>query len=407
MRNFAGIFLCLFCCNAFAQIQFENGYFIDNSGVKKEVFIRNADWRSNPEQFEYRLAEESEVQTAKIEAVKEFVIYDHSKYIRATVGIDRSSNRLGDLRENGAPIMQKEQLYLQVLIEGETNLYGYTDGALQRFFYSRPDSEINQLIWKKYLTRDGKITENNQFKQQLWNKVKCGDITPSQLERLKYEKESLINYFKKYNECRDADVVEFNPSGKKDFFNLNIRPRFNSSSLTITNPTSSTQSVEFDRESGFGVGLEAEFILPFNKNKWSLFVEPTYQSYKSERNYKADNISGGEVDALVEYTSIEIPLGARHYIFLNEKSAVFANVAYVIDIDSGSEVEFKRSFNGSTVNKQELSTEANLALGVGYNYKKRYSLELRYQTAREVLGDYMNADSDYNTFSVVFGYSIL
>jgi hypothetical protein len=46
---------------------------------------------------------------------------------------------------------------------------------------------------------------------------------------------------------------------------------------------SGSGNAKFDNKISFRIGLEAEFILPFNKNKWAVFAEPTYQYYKTEK----------------------------------------------------------------------------------------------------------------------------
>lgn len=54
----------------------------------------------------------------------------------------------------------------------------------------------------------------------------------------------------------------------------------------------------------------------------------------------------------------------------------------------------------------EISTRMNFAVGIGYKYNDRFSLEMRYQTKKEILGKYITWSSDYKTFSMIFGYSI-
>jgi hypothetical protein len=84
----------LLTINVYAQVVFESGYFIDNSGQKVECLIRNVDRSDNPTEFQYKLSERSEINTATIESVKEFGVDGFSKYIRSEVKIDRSSDNI-------------------------------------------------------------------------------------------------------------------------------------------------------------------------------------------------------------------------------------------------------------------------------------------------------------------------
>ena len=192
---------------------------------------------------------------------------------------------------------------------------------------------------------------------------------------------------------------------KKDLFNLSIRPRLNNNSLSIENPTGYYKNLDFGNKLGFGIGIEAEFIFPFNKNKWSVLLEPTYQNFRSEKAINVNNVNGGQLITKVDYSSIEIPVSLRHYFFINNGSKVFVNISFIFDINSKSKIDLKRADN-STLNSLKIASGNNLALGVGYKFYDKYSLEMRYQTNRTVLGNYPSWGSEYKTFSVIFGYSI-
>ncbi len=82
-----------------------------------------------------------------------------------------------------------------------------------------------------------------------------------------------------YNECHNETVKYLERKQKRDLFNLNIRPRYVYTSLNKSSNTE-IRNFDFDNKSSFGLGVEAEFILPFNKNKWAFTIEPTYPTYK-------------------------------------------------------------------------------------------------------------------------------
>ncbi|CAM1367890.1 tRNA modification GTPase [Tenacibaculum soleae] len=378
--------------NCYSQISFEKGYYIDNSNQKTNCLIKNIDWKNNPTQFEYKLSENSESKKKTIESIKEFGINNISKYVRSIVNIDRSSEDIKKLSYDRNPIFKEEKLFLKVLIEGKANLYLLEDGNLRRFFFNKENSAIEQLIFKSYKTPNNQIGKNNRFKNQLWNNLKCPNLKINKVENLSYQKNDIVDFFVKYNECNGEKNTNYEEKQKKDLFNLSIRPGFNNSSLSVQNSIYSSRDTDFDNEFGFRFGIEAEFIMPFNKNKWSLIIEPTYQYYKSEKETRNRNVKA-------DYKSIEIPVGIRHYFFLNENSKMFVNGSFIFDFSNNSIVDY------SIGTDLEIKTRNNFAFGIGYKYNDKYSLELRYQTSREVLSDYIAWSSDYNTFSVIFGYS--
>lgn len=387
------LLITILSMNCYSQIGFEKGYYINNTNQKVDCLIKNIDWKNNPTEFEFKLTENSDKKKETIKTVREFGIYNISKYSRHKVKIDKSSNDLNRMSTVRKATFQEEELFLKVLIEGKASLYSFEDGDLIRYFYSKDGSIIQQLIFKKYLNIDNKIGTNNRYKQQLWNDLKCSTFKVSKVENVDYKKNELISFFVEYNECNNSEFTNFKEKQKKDLFNLSIRPGFNNSSLSIQNSVSSYRDTDFDNEFEFRFGIEAEFIMPFNKNKWSLIIEPTYQYFKSEKE-----ITNHSVKA--DYKSIEIPVGIRHYFFLNENSKIFINGSFIFDLSNNSIIDFSPGAD------LEIKTRNNLAFGIGYKYNDKYSLEFRYQTSRKILSDYIYWSSDYNTLSIIFGYSL-
>ena len=375
-------------CNS--QISYVEGYFINDSNQKIDCLIRNIDWKNNPVEFEYKISEQAKKETLTIDSVKEFGIDNVSKYIRFDVNIDRSSNHQNHLSNDKNPIFKKEKLFLKVLIEGEASLFLYKDKSLTRYFYKTSQLDIMQLIFKEYKTPENKIATNNEFRRQLYNNLKCSDISLVDLKHIDYEKKTLLKFFNKYNRCNNSEFVNFEEKVKSDLFNLNIRPGINSSSLFIKNSAISSGSTDYDNELAFRIGLEFELIMGFNKNKWAVIIEPTYQYYKAE-----DKVITNLNNTNVDYKSFELPIGVRHYLFLNNNSKIFINGSFIYDFVFNSKVRYL-----------DASSSVNLAMGVGYNYNKKYSVEFRYHTNRNILTDYVAWSSDYKTISIIFGYTI-
>ncbi len=389
---------------SYSQIVFENGYFINESNQKTNCLIKNIDWKNNPTEFKYKSTQDAAIQKADIRTVKEFGINGVSKYIRALVKIDKSSDNINEMGSDRNPVFQEEELYLKVLVEGKASLLLYEHGNLTRFFYKTNESKINQLVYKQYLLNDN-IAQNIYFRQQLYIGLKCQMITLKDVKSIKYNKRDLERIFIKFNECTNSNYINYGSKQKKDLFNLSFRLGLNSSSLTIQNPILNLRDTDFGYKFNFRFGIETEFILPYNKTKWSVILEPTYQYYESEISQETNNVSGGTLVSSVNYHSIELPVGLRHYFYLNDDSKIFANISYIFDFTGNSSIEFSRS-DGSMFNKLEVISRRNLALGIGYKYKDRYGLEIRYLTNRDILGDYFYWNSSYRTFSIIFGYSL-
>jgi hypothetical protein len=212
--------------------------------------------------------------------------------------------------------------------------------------------------------------------------------------------------FSEYNRCSNSDFINYEVKQQRDVFNLTLRPHLNSSALTIQNDVSTSKDGDFGKQLGLGFGIEAEFILPFNKNKWAILLEPTYQSFKTETTISEYSfITAGKLKAEVNYSSIEIPLGIRHYFFLTNTSKIFINASFVYDLSLDSKIEFIKHDN-SVQSSLDFDNGSNFAFGIGYKLYNKYVLELRYNTSRDNLASYFTWSSDYKTTSIILGYSI-
>lgn len=243
--------MVIFSFNSYAQIIFEKGYFISDSGDKTVCLIKNIDWANNPTEFKYKISENSEVKEETINSVKEFGISNTSKYVRFSVKIDRSksSSTEDELSFNKEPEFSEETLFLKTLVEGKATLYAYEDTNLYRYFYSVNNSAVEQLIFKSYQIRSTSTGEyintftsgivhtyignNHKYKQQLWENFKCGSITRTNIRKIAYIKSDLIKFFVKYNTCEKSEYTNYEKNKKSGSINLYVRPGLNYSSLSM------------------------------------------------------------------------------------------------------------------------------------------------------------------------------
>ncbi|OEK09291.1 hypothetical protein A8C32_11245 [Flavivirga aquatica] len=391
MKNlFTFLLLVMSSISSYSQIVFEKGYYINNANQKNDCLIKNIEWYNNPTEFEYKLSEDSRIIKKTIDNVKEFGITNDFRYVRCLVDMDRSSTKISEMSRNRLPEFKKEKLFLKTLITGKADLFLYKEQNLIRFFYSLEEGDLKQLVYKEYRNSQNIIVENIGFQQELLNNLICESISKRDIEYLKYQVKDLVSLFKKYNECGNSEITNYQKKVKNgDFFNLTLKAGINNSSLFIKNSSNIGSEVDFQNKISFRTGVEVEFIFKFNKNKWSVIVEPNYQSYKSEKRVR-------NRDVKVDYKYIQLPIGIRYYMFFNKNSKLFLNGALATNFN----------LNSTVGNLDVESVNNNLNLGLGYKYKNKYSLELIYATESNLLEKYVYWNSDYNNVSVVFGYTI-
>ena len=389
--------ILFFCFTGYSQTKFEPGYFINNNGKKTNCLIKNIGWRSSPTQFEYKLSENDTPKFATIKTIKEFSVGEIYKFERYTVQMDlffEPSNKK-ELDKNPKPEYVEKTLFLRTIVEGKASLYLYDKNNFYKFFYTLENEVPKQLFYKKYLVDYRTTNENNQYKQQLFNNLKCKTISSEDALNTDYFKNDLINFFEKYNNCTNTSFKVYKEKPTKTKFNLTLRPGLSFNSLLVDSRVNDQRDVDFGNQTNYRFGLEAELVLAFNNNKWSLLFEPTYQYYKAEKQLNVQYVK-------LDYSYIEFPVGLRHYFYLGKKSKIFVNALYLIkteNFDSKIDYEILPSFD------TEVNTNKYFTFGVGYKYGKRLSIEFRFYNKKPIFLDSI-FDSTYKNFSIVAGFTL-
>jgi len=389
------LLLVLICAavTSFGQIDFSKGYVIDKNDQRIECLIKNHEWRDNPRSITYRLNENGEDVTGTLGSIREFQVYGFAKYVKGEVKIDRSPTALTELTAIKTPMWSDEVLFLKVLVEGKATLYEFVDGTLFRYFYSVENKPVQQLVWKEYLGENTALLANNTFRQQLWTDVKCDNAKLTDVENLRYNASALVKYFLKYNACYGGSVQNEKEADKKTAFNLKLAAGVNISSMNLKYPPSSVD-LNFDQAVTPRVGLELEVVMPFNRNKFSLLLEPTYQYYQASQSFTLQT-STYEVD--VDYSYVDLPLGIRYYSFLTENTKLFVNAHYVFTLPVENTVDIK------TYRTIEIGSLTTLGLGLGFEVN-RFSAEVRYYLADDLTYRDPDWTSKFNRLGILAGY---
>ncbi|MGV3458914.1 MAG: outer membrane protein [Flavobacterium sp.] len=381
-------FLLLFTAfSSFAQIRFEPGYFIDNAGTRQDVLIRNIDWKNSPTTFEYRPAEGTDTQERTISNTAEFSVGGNT-YKRFDVKIDRSSSMVDKLSDSPAINWKSETLYLKRLVDGKLALYQYEDSNLVKYFYSEGShSTATQLIFREY-RQDGTIIRNTNYRQQLYSLMKDKYTDAQKFKSTKYTRNELTGLFEDYNGTAADDAKG---SGGSGAFHLNVAAGATFSSMSTQALTSSYQH-DFEDKAGFRAGVQLEYVFPFNRNKWSLLLDPNYQSYSSENTQGTNTFKA-------EYQRLEVPVMVRHYFYITDKSRIFLNGAYNLSFSLGDSYIQQNAAPPAKIDKN-----SSWALGAGFGYD-RFTFEARYVFNHEI-GEASYWLTDFSSAQLILAYRL-
>lgn len=413
MKYFVHLLLFFAVFSVHAQIRFEPGYIVDNNGVKKDVLIQNKDWRSNPSTIRYKLTEDGSTQTASITDIKEFGIGNETRYLKFYAPIDKSPIRLELLRTNPEPEYQMEWVFLNKMVEGKADLYLYRGMGVDKFFYSFENGEVQPLVHKKFIEGTS-VKHNNQFRNQLYSELNCGDKSAEEFRGLTYSAEVLRNYFIDYNKCKNVNYTVFEKNLNKLKINLHAKAGLDFSRIHVIKGYNAG-GMKFDPKNSLRLGAEMELVLPFKRDKWAVFIESTYRTQKLEGEYiNKTTFESYATELDFRYDYFTGSGGLRHYFFFDEKSRLYLNTAMSFDIPLRSEIKFDRveSYPMDPV-LNEVEVSAYLVFGMGFSYLNKVSAEFRYELDREMTGRNfvpthydLDWSSETTSFSILFAYRI-
>lgn len=387
-----------------AQMKFTEGYIVTNNLQRIDCLIRQVGKAESTMNFYYRLKEDKRIEKIELSEIAEFGIGNKLKCIRELIAIDVSPDRITHLKDT-LQKWEEGHAYLNVLVEGElATLYSYYDHGRPLYFYSIRNSRTEPLVYKRYQLEVStsivqKIFYDNTYQAQLQQYLVCDDTYESG-KHIPYTKKALVNYFIDYHICKEADYTVFKSAEvNKGSFRLKLGISSNRIKMSVKDYSDALPNATFSEENNLGLGVEAEYLFPFNNYKWSLFVESNFYYYNSDyvTNYPAST-HGGYV---VNYMTIEVPSGITHYLNVNQDQRLFLRGAFVPHlILADSYIDLYTSDFQET-----LSSSSRYMLGAGYNYK-RLNLEFRYYTPQNITKHIYNRGSNLSQISLRVSYNL-
>ena len=373
--------LIIFSSFIYSQISFETGYYINNNGEKINGLIKNYEWKNNPSAIEYKLSNDHAIKKIDQTEFSEFGV-GNLKFVRATVMIDKASSNINNLSSTKDFIKNEETILLKSVVDGEMSLYKYVGNGAVHFFYKKRDSELfQQLFYKEYLVQERYIQKNEEYKKQLAQEFSSSQkFNINEINKLSYKEAELIKIFSFYN----GPVSRItNENTKTKNFYIYIKPGIGFSKYSVLPPSDNTAIAEIKNSTiMYRIALELEYVLNFNKGKWAVFSEPSFQTM----NHKIENYNRRNFE--VKYTSLQIPLGVKHNMFIDSHSKIYISGALYSDIPLNSHF-----LMDDTITKK-ISNKLYYTFAIGYNYNK-FGAEFKYGVTPYFSSSYYGQQSSY------------
>jgi hypothetical protein len=395
----------VFSLTASAQMKFIDGYIVSNNHEKIDCMIRNIGNDESAMNFEYRLKGEKEIKKIELSKIEQFGIEGQLKCIRVLIDIEVSPKRIKELKDT-VQQWEKGHAFLKVLVEGNlASLYSYFHEGRSLFFYSTGNSSIKPLIYKAYYldVASNLIHQqtfyNNTYRQQLKQYVSCEGNTGN-LKKVSYTKKALVEYFINYHQCMETDYKNYRSARvNKGSLRLKINVTSNNNQLTIKEFSDALPNLVFSKENSIGFGAEAEYLLPFNNYKWSLFAESNLISYSSNTLINDHNRALLK-SHIINYKAIEFPLGINRYVNISEDHRLFLRTALIPQVIlSDAYIAFKNDFH------YDLTSSYRFFIGGGYNFK-RVGIEFRYYSPQNITQNIYKRGSRLSQISFRLFYTL-
>ncbi|MFK8103255.1 MAG: hypothetical protein AB8G15_12045 [Saprospiraceae bacterium] len=418
--------LLLLSSSLFAKEKFLEGYYINDDNERIAGFIQKEVFIDNPTQFYYKSSKTAQKELMTLITVKEFGIGEEIRYQRFKVKMDESINKVTKEKWSKNPDLIEKDVFLKVIIDAKASLFYYEKDRAKKFFYTIDGGEPEQLIYSMYRYQTDVLRKNNQYQQQLWNKLKCSAWTPKDLSQLKYLKSKLVKLFKSYNEnCGGGEMTLYKGQIKNKAINVTLKPRLTTSSFetVVKAKNTGSQTIDLPTKSSLQIGVELECMPRFHGQRFSIFAELVYRSYQAEITTNTDYIyydvndlpifESAEATIEVKYQGLEIPLGIRYRFISREKFKLFATAAYGFDIP----VEQTRTIISTSETPQLrrnrfFRPRRTNYLGLGATFLNRYSVEFRYRRKESLSmrGERIFGSGSwrhsFHTSEFIFGYRI-
>lgn len=392
MNKFFILFTVILFSNiVLAQQKFQSGYIIKNN-IKIECLIKNEGWIKSPMHIEYKLNEKAEIQIGNPEEIDGFYIED-TKY------------RFTSKRIQPDPNIASKKRFIQVLVEGKASLY-YFSSYVGTLYYMEVDGENLELLHHKTRIEEGKQLETSRFRAQLYNRLKCENLTRKMFQDLRYNGKNLTEIFLKYNACENSDsfdYTQFKNKGKFSGYLLAGMGIYEPGSLERPQPF----NINSENRMKWEVGAEIEYILPIASNKLGFIANTFYSTHSKEgRIWYPLIYPQYERNMTFDYDLFQMAIGFRFYSFLGEDHKFFGNVSWMRTTTFNGEAEIFNLMNESyKLENPKFKQGFYPAVSLGYRYKHRFGLELKYTYAdilqfedATITHHFLNAMISYRVF---------
>lgn len=407
MKKHISIIISLFISlTIYSQQNFEPAYMITNQGDSVSGFIDYRNWNTNPIDFKFKTSLDAEEVVYSTKEIKSFKVHDEL-YINAKVEVEISPRSTDALKFDSELKIEKQQVFILSLVQGEKSLFYFKDELGYENFYIKMPDDFLLLTYKRFLKtveQKNVIIENTKYKGQLTYYLGGCAKLGSSISKVSYTRESIESVFEDYYEmCTDNKPAEITKT-EKSVLSFGVIAGLSITHVKFDGSGELLTRLPFPKSSNIYAGGFFEITFSRSRGKVSLYNELAFTTYETNNNYED------------RYSKEYVEIGSSNLILVNMfrykqpigNLTLFANIgvlnSFVIGTTNYSKIENK--FNNTVTEDLAIEDVRNWsfggALGGGVMWKN-LSVEYRYHISQGI-SYYMDLSSWTSRNIFLVGY---
>lgn len=380
----------LFLQQTHSQENLQPGYIILKTGDTLKGIIDYRNWENNPKSISFRESKLILPIEYSPNTINGFSV-NNEVYVSAVVTSEISPTQINELDFRTQIRTRIDTAFIQILFIGRKNLYYYSDKDGNQNFYIGQAPNFEMLIYKKYLKEGdrGKIVaENKNFIGQLKIYFQDSPSIIPKINKTEYNKKSLSELFKEYNESKNS-ITDYQYVEGKPRFDFGILGGISKTKLELYGGFGTDNDFEeynFPISWNLSAGLYLNVVFPRNRRNWSIYNELILSSYEVSQHYEHYTSEEQYIisDATVGYSYIKLNNMVRYNLDDNTDFSMFFNLGissgYAIQ-ETNSVIEQTKDYGPVTITGQPAvyhtqKYEQGFLAGMGFEIKD-FSLEIR------------------------------
>jgi hypothetical protein len=414
------LFLCclLLTSTAFTQKNFQPGLVVLNTGDTLKGLIDYRNWEINPLDISFMENGSNGVKIYSPAQIKTFVVSGEI-YESAIVKKDNSPIATNLLSTQKELVLTTDTLFLQTLVKGNKSLYYHKNKAGIEHLFIGSGKGYEWLVYKLYLQEsipgENGIERNLEFRNQLINYLaNCSEIT-NRINVVPYNKGAIEKIFKEYYKCSNSTAL-FEKTKENLKVDVGVLAGATISNLKFTGTLATTHYLvnsKYPASVNPVFGLFADFILPRNLGKISVYNELLYTSFNTSAEYT-------EYHSPEQYTIYKTDFAYTYlkantmfrYKLLSKTIAVYiaGGMSNAVAIKQSHELQKDIKLYSSETQEKGIavpkarSYEPGVVLGVTAGYK-RYTFHTRLEQSNG-MSIYPQLNSPISRIYLMLGYKL-